>query len=128
MAKTKARAAVGKRPSRYQRERAADRRTPTNVDAVARGGRPDWRWRTFPVFVAFVVGMLVAFVVNGTTQNPAAFVLAILAILGCVYAAIHLFVMNVIVAGRVRRRARALARGETPEEDMEEVVVYEENR
>jgi hypothetical protein len=66
--------------------------------------------------------------VNGATHNPIAFIFAILAILGCVYSAIHLFVMNVIVAGRVRRRQRALARGETPPEDMEDVVVYEEGQ
>jgi hypothetical protein len=126
MTRPKSRGAVARRPSRY--ERASDRRTPVNVDAVARGGRPDWRWRTFPVFAAFVAGMLLAFVVNGATQNPIAFIFAILAILGCVYSAIHLFVMNVIVAGRVRRRQRALARGETPPEDMEDVVVYEEGQ
>ena len=122
MSRAKPRAAVGKRPSRYDRERS--HQAAVNVDAVARGGRPEWRWRTFPVFAAFFVGMLVAFLANGETQNPVAFVLAILAVLGCVYAAIHLFVMNVIVAGRIRKRERATARGETPDEDMENVVVY----
>ncbi len=120
MVKTKARGTVGKRPSRYERERQA----PVNVDAVARAGRPDWHWRSFPVFAAFFVGMLAAFVANGQTQNPFAGALLILTILGCVYSAIHMFVMNVIIAGRVRRREQAAARGEVPAEDMEDVVVY----
>src|SRR4029079_4986531 len=107
MTKAKPRAAVGKRPSRYERERA--RQTAVNVDGAERGGRPDWGWRTLPVVAGFFVGMLVAFLANGETQNPVAFIPAILALLGCVYAAIHLFVMNVIVAGRVRRRERAAA-------------------
>lgn len=127
MARTKPRTAVGKRASRYDRARdASEGRAPGTDDGVRSDGRPDWRWRSFPVFAAFVAGMLLAFIVNGTTQNPVAFVVAVLAIMGCVYAAIHLFVMNVIVAGRVRRRQQAIARGETPPEDMEDVVVYDD--
>ena len=117
MPKARRPATVGKRPSRYER----GLQSPLNVDHVARGGRPDWRWRSFPVFAAFSVGMLVAFVVNGQTQNPAAATLLILSVLGCIYSAIHMFVMNVVVAGRVRKRQKQA--GITPPE-MEDVVVY----
>ena len=38
------------------------------------GARRDWRWRTFPVFAAFTLGLLVAFLVNEGSANPVAFV------------------------------------------------------
>lgn len=87
---------------------------------------PGWKWRTFPVFVAFVCGMLLAFVVNEGSVNPVAFVLQLLALLGVGYAIAHLFVMNVVIGGRRRRRIAAAKRGERPADDYEDVVVYDD--
>lgn len=81
-----------------------------------RRARPDWRWRSFPVFAAFVSGMLLAFLVNEGSVNPAAFVLQIAALLGVGYSLAHLFVTNVITAGRTRRADR--------DDETEDVVVY----
>ena len=77
--------------------------------------RPDWRWRSFPVFAAFATGMLIAFVVNERTVNPVAFVLQLAALLGVGYSLAHLFVTNVITAGRTRR-----VRGD----ETEDVIVH----
>jgi hypothetical protein len=78
--------------------------------------RPDWRWRSFPVFAAFVSGILLAFLVNEGSVNPAAFVLQIAALLGVGYSLAHLFATNVIAAGRTRRADR--------DDETEDVVVY----
>ena len=78
--------------------------------------RPDWRWRSFPVFAAFAAGMLIAFVVNEGSVNPVAFVLQIAALLGVGYSLAHLLVTNVIAAGRSRRAG-------APDEG-EDVIVY----
>jgi hypothetical protein len=78
--------------------------------------RPDWRWRSFPVFAAFAAGMLIAFVVNEGSVNPVAFVLQIAALLGVGYSLAHLLVTNVLAAGRNRRADR--------EGDTEDVIVY----
>lgn len=85
---------------------------------------PDWRWRTFPVFAALVTGMLIAFIVNEGSVNPVAFFLQLAAVLGVGYCLAHIVVTNVIIGGRARRRAAALDRGEPPEDDLEDVVVY----
>ena len=87
---------------------------------------PGWRWRTFPVFAALAAGMLIAFVVNEGSVNPVAFVLQMFAVLGVGYALAHIVVVNVIGAGRMRRRRAAVERGETPDEDLEDVVVFED--
>lgn len=87
-----------------------------------------WRWRTFPVFCAFVAGLLIASVINGRPDNAAGAAAQVAALLGASYALIHLFVTNVIVAGRIKRRERALARGETPDEDFEDVAVYTDEK
>jgi hypothetical protein len=67
-------------------------------------GMPDWKWRTFPVFCAFVAGLLIASIVNGVPDNAVAAVLQIAALGGVIYAVVHMFVINVIVAGRIKRR------------------------
>jgi peptidoglycan/LPS O-acetylase OafA/YrhL len=85
---------------------------------------PQWQWRTFPVFFAFVTGMLVAFFVNEGTVNPLAFLLLLAALLGFGYCLAHILVTNFIVAGRVRRRRAARARGEERPEEFEEELVY----
>ena len=64
--------------------------------------RPVWRWRTFPVFAALSTGMLIAFIVNEGSANPAAFFLQIAALLGVGYSIAHLLVRNVLGAGPAR--------------------------
>ncbi len=83
---------------------------------MSRPSRPDWRWRSFPVFAAFATGMLLAFVVNEGSVNPVAFVLQIAALLGVGYSLAHLLVTNVLLAGRTRRADR--------EDATEDVIVY----
>jgi hypothetical protein len=90
--------------------------------------RPDWRWRTFPVFFAFVTGLLLAGFLNGAPTNTAAAVAQIAAVAGFGYALAHLFVANVIVAGRMKRRRQAMERGEEPADDFEEALVYNTDR
>jgi hypothetical protein len=89
---------------------------------------PDWRWRTFPVFCAFVAGLLLASVLNGEPDNALGAVVQLVALLAVAYALIHLFVMNVVVAGRAKRRDAAAARGEAPDDEWEDEVVYPEER
>jgi hypothetical protein len=85
---------------------------------------PDWRWRTFPVLAAFFAGLLIASLLNTETDHAVEAIVQIVAICGAAYVLIHLVVMNVIVAGRIKRRDAAIARGEEPEEQFEDVVVY----
>ncbi len=85
---------------------------------------PDWRWRTFPVLCAFVVGLLAASFINGRPNNSVAAIVQIAALLGVSYCLAHLFVMNVVVAGRIKRRQQAAERGEQLDEDFEEELVY----
>jgi hypothetical protein len=81
-----------------------------------RRSRRDWRWRSFPVFAAFVSGMLLAFLVNEGSVNPVAFALQLAALLGVGYSLAHLVVTNVIAAGRSHRADR--------DDETEDVVVY----
>lgn len=120
------------------RRKARARRSPNAVPEPeripaahpAQSGQPypGWRWRTFPVFAALVVGMLIAFVVNEGSVNPVAFALQLLALLGVGYAIAHIIVVNVVLAGRTRRRREAIERGEPDEDDLEDVVVYDDER
>jgi hypothetical protein len=80
------------------------------------GSRPDWRWRSFPVFAAFASGALIAFIVNEGSVNPVAFVLQIAALLGVGYSLAHLLVTNVATAGRMRRSDR--------DAEEEDVIVH----
>ena len=107
MAKKQARQSASGTPAAQSAATAPGRRPRT---------RPDWRWRSFPVFAAFVSGLLLAFLVNEGSVNPVAFVLQIAALLGVGYSLAHLFVANVIAAGRHRRA--------DPDGDTEDVVVY----
>lgn len=79
---------------------------------------PGWRWRTFPVFAAFVAGLLIASLVNRETESAFEGAVQIAALVGVSYVLIHLFVMNVIVAGRIRRRERA------SNDEFEDVVIH----
>ncbi len=84
---------------------------------------PQWRWRTFPVFFAFVAGMLVASIVN-PPSGKAGYAVQLVALAGFGYGLAHLFVTNVVVAGRLRRQRKAAERGELPPEAFEEELVY----
>lgn len=85
---------------------------------------PNWRWRTFPVFAAFVAGLLIASLLNRETDTTIEGAVQIAALVGASYVLIHLFVMNVLVAGRIRRREQSIARGEAPDDEFEDVVVH----
>jgi hypothetical protein len=91
---------------------------------------PDWRWRTFPVFAAFVAGLLIASLLNAETDNALEAIVQIVAIGGAAYVLIHMFVMNVIVVGRIKRRDAATASGDGPDDDSEyeDVVVHSDER
>jgi len=99
------------------------RRARVRAAEAARPARnlPRWRWRTFPVFVAFVAGVLIDSLFSPPT-NAAGLVLRFLAIAGMGYALAHVFVINVIVAGRLRRQQQAEARGDAEDEWVDEVV------
>lgn len=84
--------------------------------------RPPWHWRTFPVFAAFVAGLLIASLVNRHTDTAIEAVVQIAAILGASYVIIHLIVMNVIIAGRIKRRDSAPEAED--EEEFEDAVVH----
>jgi hypothetical protein len=124
MARPKRREVRAQRPRVSTREPAPSR---TSDALPQRRYTPQWNWRTFPVFTAFVAGMLLVYLVNGGSYNPGGFILQIVALVGVAYAIVHLIVVNVIVAGRARRRDEAIARGETPAEDYEDVVEYDDD-
>ncbi|MBI5285195.1 MAG: hypothetical protein HY874_08895 [Chloroflexi bacterium] len=114
------------RPPRSARAQSAAKppHGPTALGASGMHTRPAWRWRTFPVFFAFVTGMLLAGFLNGAPTNTTAALAQIAAVAGFGYALAHLFVANVIIAGREKRRRLAMERGEEPAEDFEEELVY----
>lgn len=123
------RAAVSGRRARRaarRRETASERAAEQDASDATHPKRvrytPDWRWRTFPVFCALVAGLLVASFINGRPSNTAAAIIQLAAILGAAYVLAHLFVTNVIVAGRLRRRDEAIARGDDDYEYEDEVV------
>lgn len=88
---------------------------------------PEWRWRTFPVFFAFVSGMLIAFiaVANSTELGLALFFVALF---GVGYGVAHMFVRNIMVAGRLRRQRLAQQRQQQEAETEEELVYPEEEQ
>jgi hypothetical protein len=99
---------------------------PREAAAAGAGPRlPEWRWRTFPVFFAFVAGVLLASLIN-PPNSDFGYAVQIAALAGFGYGIAHLFVVNVIVAGRLKRRRQAIERGETPPEDFEEELVYKD--
>lgn len=75
------------------------------------------------MYFAFVAGMLVASLVNPPSSSIG-YVVQLIAIGGVGYGLAHLFVRNVVVAGRIRRRRQAEQRGEEPEEEFEDELVY----
>jgi lipopolysaccharide export LptBFGC system permease protein LptF len=111
-----------KRPHRL--ERASAQQARAAEPETSRRVYPEWRWRTFPVFAAFVLGLLIASIISGAPSNDVAAMVQIAALLGVGYVIAHMFVMNVIIAGRLRRRQQAIDRGETPPDEVEDVAVY----
>ena len=77
------------------------------------------------MFFAFVAGVLIASLLNPPSGN-AGYALQLAALAGFGYGLAHLFVTNVIVAGRLKRRREAAARGESPPEHYEDELVYPE--
>jgi len=67
--------------------------------------------------------MLVASLINppGTTVG---YVVQLGALAGFGYGLAHLFVTNVVIAGRLKRQREAAARGEPQPETFEEELVY----
>ncbi len=98
---------------------------PTDATSRRPSASPKWRWRTFPVFAAFVAGLLTASIINRETDSAIEGAVQIAALIGASYVLIHLFVMNVLVAGRIRRRTERISRGEEPDDLFEDVVVYD---
>ena len=86
---------------------------------------PNWRWRSFPVLAAFIAGVLIDAIIN-PPQSDAAVVLRIIAILGAGYCLAHVFVVNPIVARRIKAREKAIAAagGESDDEDWVDEVVH----
>jgi hypothetical protein len=75
------------------------------------------------VLAAFVVGLTAGAFAGGSADTSFNQVVRVLAILGFAYVLIHLFVMNVIVAGRMKRR-RLLDDANGDEYEYEDVVVH----
>jgi hypothetical protein len=84
---------------------------------------PKWKWRTFPVFAAFVAGMLLDSVINPPASGPGT-AIRIIALLGVGYVLAHLVVVNVVVARRIKARERALAAGDDPDVEWVDEVVH----
>lgn len=97
---------------------------PLQADSAPLSPAARWQWRTFPVFCAFIAGLLIASLLNRETNTNAEAMIQYGALLGAAYIVVHLFVTNVIVAGRIKRRDAILARGETPPEDFEDELIY----
>jgi hypothetical protein len=89
-----------------------------------RSAAPSWKWRTFPVFAALVVGLTIGSFVDGRPDTDIGVVVRVVALAGFAYVLIHLFVMNVIVAGRIKRRQQIIDAGE---DGYEDVVLHPED-
>jgi hypothetical protein len=78
--------------------------------------RPDWRWLSFPVFAAFVLGALVASFLDRPNTDFAVGVRIVLVLLSA-YCVIHIVAMYVIVPRRTRAKR---------EPTYEDELVYDE--
>ena len=112
-----------KRSARRQRARGGRRMTAPEARGMRQPNLPQWKWRTFPVLAAFVAGLLVDSLFNPPASD-AGTALRIIALLGTGYVLAHVFVVNVIVARRIKRREEALARGDDDEEAWVDEVVH----
>ena len=90
-----------------------------------RTSAPNWRWRTFPVFFAFCAGLLAASLVNRQIDTAFEAIVSWIALLGVGYGFAHLFVSNVIVAGRIRRREQRIAHShDVRHDEWEDEIVH----
>ncbi|MEX0750185.1 MAG: hypothetical protein WD359_05190 [Dehalococcoidia bacterium] len=87
---------------------------------------PDWRWRTFPVFFAFFVGMLVMAVLNGAPDNQLAAIAQFVVLAALSYGLARIVVRKLLMERRLTRREKQIARGEPVDDEYEDVVVYPE--
>jgi hypothetical protein len=94
------------------------------AQSAKRAALPEWRWRTFPVFFAFFIGAMVMALLNGTPSTDIAAVAQIIVLIALCYGLARIVVRKVFAERRLTRRERQIARGETPDEDYEDVVVY----
>ncbi len=86
---------------------------------------PNWRWRTFPVMAACVLGALVASFLDRPDTAFAVGVRMAL-VLAAAFCVAHIFIMYVVVPGR--RRARSAVEGGIEDEaEFEEELVFESN-
>jgi hypothetical protein len=107
-----------------RKERPAAVAADSDAHAVHRGPNlPQWKWRTFPVFAAFVAGLLLDSIVNPPASDGGT-ALRIVALLGVGYVLAHVVVVNVIVARRIRVREKALAAGDDPDVQWVDEVVH----
>lgn len=65
---------------------------------------PRWRWRTFPVFAAFVGGFLLASLISGQPDNDFTLAVRIAALFAAGYILAHFFVVKVVAPRRTRGR------------------------
>ncbi|MBF6600099.1 MAG: hypothetical protein IVW36_06285 [Dehalococcoidia bacterium] len=115
-----------KRTTRSRRRAVRHRGTAAEA-ASARPNLPHWKWRTFPVFAAFVAGLLLDSMVNPPASGLGT-ALRVIGLLGAGYVLAHMIVVNVIVAGRIRARDKALAAGEDPDVEWVDEVVHPDER
>lgn len=120
---------MARKRRRRERDRTEQSQSPASAAARPASGRPrvlardvgmpEWRWRTFPVLAALSAGMVL-----GSTFP----ILFIAGLLGVSYAVAHLFVTNIVVAGRIRRREKQLAMvaetGVSDDDEWEDAVVH----
>lgn len=85
-----------------------------------------WRWLTFPVYFAFATGLLIASLLNVETDNAIEGVVQIAALLLFGYGLAHLIIINVVVAGRIRRSQRGTHEDGGSDEWEDEVVYPDE--
>ncbi len=71
---------------------------PAGQEAVTKPAVPDWQWRTFPVFFAFALGMLVMGLVVGSPTLGVVFFFAALG--GVAFGLAHIVTRTVIARRR----------------------------
>lgn len=107
-----------------RRARGGPKMTAAEASASSMPNLPQWKWRTFPVFAALIAGLLLDGLFNPVASDPGR-ILRIIALLGAGYVIAHVFVVNVVVARRIKAREKAIAAGDAPppaEEWVDEVV------
>jgi hypothetical protein len=78
------------------------------------------------VFLAFCVGALAMAMLNGAPNNDFAAIAQFVVLAGASYALARIAVRKLIIEPRLRRRNAQRARGEMPDDEYEDVLVYPE--